>query len=104
MKNIIKLLLISITLSSFKALELFTDSQKIGNLEEDTSSDINSAFITNYKINNSDNYRDTATSYNFKTIGELTFGNKEFGFKKRMIVNNVNEPSSIPTSIPSGEP
>ncbi len=110
MKNFIKILLLSITLSSIKIPELFADGQKIGNLEEDTSTYINSTFMTHYKINNGDNYRETATSYKFKTIGELTLGHKDFEFdihqstKKRMIVNNVNEPSSIPTNIPSGEP
>ena len=110
MKNFIKLLLLSITLSSIKVPELFADGQKIGNLEEDTSTYINSTFIAHYKINNGDNYRETATSYKIKTIGELTLGHKDFEFdihqstKKRMIVKNANEPSSIPTNIPSGEP
>ena len=78
MKIAIQLLLLPITLSSCKAHELFADA---------------------------------ATSYNFKTMGGVILGDKDFGFdnfdiqqsnKKRMIVQDVNEPSSMPTSIPSG--
>ena len=78
MKIAIQLLLLPITLSSFKTSELFADA---------------------------------ATSYNFKTMGGVILGDKDFGFdnfdihqttKKRMIVRDVNEPSSMPTSIPSG--
>ena len=78
MKIAIQLLLLPITLSSFKTSELFADA---------------------------------ATSYNFKTMGGGILGDKDFGFdnfdihqttKKRMIVRDVNEPSSMPTSIPSG--
>jgi hypothetical protein len=103
MTNFIKLLLISITLSSFKAPELFTDGHKFGILEEETLTDVNSTFISPNKINNDDNYRET-TNYIFKTIGELPLGSKEFVFKKQMIAKNVNEPSSFPTDIPSEEP
>jgi len=80
MKIAIQLLLLPITLSLCKAHELFADA---------------------------------ATSYNFKTMGGVILGDKDFGFdnfdihqttKKRMIVRDVNEPSSMPTSIPSGEP
>ena len=58
-------------------------------------------------------FADAATSYNFKTMGGVILGDKDFGFdnfdihqttKKRMIVRDVNEPSSMPTSIPSWEP
>ena len=97
-------------MSSIKTPDFFADGQKIGNLEEDTSTYINSTFMTHYKINNGDNYRELSNNYNYKTIGELTLGRKDFEFdihqstKKRMIANNVNEPSSIPTNIPSGEP
>ena len=78
MKIAIQLLLLPITLSSFKTSELFADA---------------------------------ATSYNFKTMGGVILGDKDFGFdnfdihqttKKRMILRDVNEPSSMPTSIPSG--
>lgn len=78
MKIAIQLLLLPITLSSFKTSELFADA---------------------------------ATSYNFKTMGGVILGDKDFGFdnfdihqttKKQMIVRDVNEPSSMPTSIPSG--